>query len=467
MHRLTLALALMAPLALGHAANVEATLRAQAPAVAVAQIPNPGLVSLADLVDAVKSSVVNVEVIARVEGGPQQAPDEPFERFFGRGSPRMPPREQLRQGVGSGFIVRPDGLVVTNNHVVEGATTIRVKLDDGRVFPAKVLGRDPLTDVALIHVEGDAKNLPFVKLGDSEAMRVGDAVVAIGNPFGLASSVSAGILSAKARVIGAGPYDDFLQTDAAINPGNSGGPLFNARGEVIGMNTAIVGGGTGIGFAVPSSLIRSLVPQLEKSGSVTRGWLGLAIQDLTPELAKGLGVPAQKGALVSQVNDGSPAKRAGLRTDDVVVAVDGEDVDSSGVLTRKVALKAPGSVAVLTVYRGGMKLALPVTLGTRPNLEGVAGNDERTHTDERTHEKWGMAVQGTPEGVAIAAVAPGSAADRAGLEPGMLVVEAGGTPVKSVDDLERTLSRARRGDVVLLRVQRGEMRVLRALTVPE
>jgi len=458
MHRLTLVFSLIAPLALGHAANIEPMPRlAPAPAATV---------SLADLVDSVKSAVVNVEVISRVEGPGHLVPEELFGRFFGHNAPRMQPREQLKQGAGSGFIIRPDGLVVTNNHVVAGATIIRVKLDDGRTFPAKVLGRDPLTDVALIRIESDEKNLPFVKLGDSEAMRVGDSVVAIGNPFGLASSVSAGILSAKARVIGAGPYDDFLQTDAAINPGNSGGPLFNARGEVIGMNTAIVGGGTGIGFAVPANLIKSLMPQLEKSGAVTRGWLGLAIQDLTPELAKGLRAPVQKGALVSSVNDGSPAKKAGLMVDDVVVAVDGEEVSSSGALTRKIALKAPGSVTVLTLYRGGQRLAFPVTLGTRPNLEGVAA-DERAPGKESTHERWGMALQGTAEGVAIAAVTPGSAADRAGLESGMIIVEAGGAPVRSADDVVRALNRGRAGDVVLLRVQRGEMRLLRAVTVPD
>ncbi|MBL8955043.1 MAG: trypsin-like peptidase domain-containing protein [Myxococcaceae bacterium] len=439
MHRIVFALAVMAPLALGHAANLEAQRPFDTP-----------LVSLADLVDIVKSAVVNVEVVARVGGR------DADERFFGR--------EQLKQGAGSGFIVRPDGLIVTNNHVVAGATTIRVRLDDGRTFPARILGRDPLTDVALIHIEGEVKNLPAVKLGDSDGMRVGDAVVAIGNPFGLASSVSAGILSAKARVIGAGPYDDFLQTDAAINPGNSGGPLFNARGEVIGMNTAIVGGGTGIGFAVPASLIRSLMPQLEK-GAVTRGFLGVAVQDLTPELAKGLGVQAQKGALVSSVSADAPAKKAGLRVDDAIVEVDGEAIDSSGALTRKVALKAPGTVALLTVNRGTARLTLAVTLGTRPNLERVAG-DDRPQRGERTDEKWGLNVQATPDGVGIVAVAPGSPADQAGLEPGMVVVEAGGSPVRSVEELQRALERGRRGDVVLLRVQRGELRALRALTVP-
>jgi serine protease Do len=284
------------------------------------------LPSLAPLVESVKGAVVNVDVQAKGSGGMGQGDNPFFDRFFGggeggRGGQR---REPIRQGSGSGFIIDPKGLVLTNNHVVEGAVAIRVRLDDGRSFDAEIVGRDPLTDVAVIQLKGKVENLATVKLGDSDALRVGDWVVAIGNPFGLASSVSSGILSARARDIHSGPYDDFLQTDAAINPGNSGGPLFNLKGEVVGINTAIVGGGTGIGFAVPSNLVKALLPHLEKDGAVTRAWLGIGIQDLTQDLAKAMQLPVTEGAIVSQVNDGSPAGKAGMRADDVIVAIDGQ-----------------------------------------------------------------------------------------------------------------------------------------------
>src|SRR5713226_2480902 len=258
-----------------------------------------GLPSLAPLVESVKSAVVNVDVQSRVTASQfstgSEESDDFFDRFFGapgRGGRRRG-REQIRQGLGSGFIIDSNGTVLTNNHVVEGAVAIRVRLDDGRTFDAQVVGRDPLTDVAVIRLKGKVEKLPFVRLGDSDAMRVGDWVVAIGNPFGLASSVSAGIISAHGRNITGSSYDDFLQTDAAINPGNSGGPLFNLRGEVIGINTAIVGGGTGIGFAVPSNMARDMLGQLEK-GKISRGWLGVGIQDLTSELAKALNAPVSK-----------------------------------------------------------------------------------------------------------------------------------------------------------------------------
>src|SRR6516162_5489266 len=328
------------------------------------------LPSLAPLVDSVKEAVVNVEVQSRA--GPrfsmgEDFGDEFFDRFFGRGGRgNRRGSEQLRQGAGSGFIIDPKGLLLTNNHVVQDAVNIRVKLNDGREFEGKTVGRDPLTDVALVRLSGSGLNLPAVRLGDSDAMRVGDWVVAIGNPFGLASSVSAGIISATSRNIGATPYDDFLQTDAAINPGNSGGPLFNLKGEVIGINTAIVSGGSGIGFAVPSNMAKSLLPQLEKGGAVTRGYLGVGIQDLTPEVAKALNVPVTEGAVITQVQDG-PAKKAGVQVDDAVVAVDGQKVGSGTALTRAIGLKQPNTVSDLTLYRGNKKMDVKVTLATRPD----------------------------------------------------------------------------------------------------
>ncbi|MCP3139490.1 Do family serine endopeptidase [Pyxidicoccus xibeiensis] len=450
------------------------------------------LASVAPLVESVKAAVVNVEVRSgapsrrgQEEGAPWEeegeppsggAPWGPFTPF-GQG----PREEPSRQGIGSGFIVDARGLVLTNNHVVEGATEIHVQLPDGRELGAKVLGTDPLTDVALLQLQRgeDGKSLPVVRLGNSEALRVGDWVVAIGNPFGLGSSVSLGIVSAKARDIEAGPFDDFLQTDAAINPGNSGGPLFNLRGEVVGINTAIIGQGSGIGFAVPSNLVQALLPQLEKEGAVTRGWLGVAVQDLTPDLGEALGLPAREGAIVNDVTEGTPAEAAGLQPEDVIVAADGQAIQSGRALTRTVALKAPGSALILSVYRGGKKQELKATLGTRPDLEGVGPRaaPEAQAEEPRHHVGLGLAdvdarlsrVQELPAaGALVTDVDPGSAAADARLVPGMVVVEAQGEPVRRARDLLRALREARPGESLLLRVvSPGGRRELRALTVPE
>ena len=453
-----------------------------APSVSMPVAPPPpspqALASLAPLVESARSAVVNVEVLAQVQGPRRRPlPEDPF----GEGIPwpwRQPgpgPLEPLREGLGSGFIINPSGLVLTNNHVVEGAVEIRVTLMDGRKFDAEVLGTDPLTDVAVIKLQGEVKDLPVARLGDSDAMRVGDWVLAIGNPFGLSSSVSLGILSAKARDIQAGPYDDFLQTDAAINPGNSGGPLFNLSGEVIGINTAIVGGGTGIGFAVPSNLVKALLPPLERDGVVTRGWLGVGVQDMTPALGEAMGLPLREGAIVVSVEEGAPSARAGLQPDDVIVALDGKPITSSGELTRTVGLMPPDSEVTLTIYRDGQRQERKVTLGTRPDLEGVASR-RLPRSQEEAHQRIGMslsdvsprlAMQGLPQGALIAQVIPGSVAERAGLVPGMVVVEAAGKPVRGAADLIQILRDARPGSPVLLRVQLEDTRALRALTIPE
>jgi serine protease Do len=443
----------------------------------------PAAPSLAPLIESVKAAVVNVEVLARSEvTGIAPFPlDDPWEEFFGLpfpGQPRLPDRPRVKRGIGSGFIVDGEqGLVLTNNHVVEGATSIRVKLDDGRSFDAKTLGRDPLTDVALLQLEGKPRDLPVVRLGDSDALRVGDWVVAIGNPFGLASSVSAGIISAKARYIGAGPYDDFLQTDAAINPGNSGGPLFNLSGEVVGINTAIAGQGTGIGFAVPSNLVKALLPQLEKTGAVTRGWLGVTVQNLTADLAQALNAPVKEGALVAEVAEEAPAAEAGVKRDDIIVELDGKKLASSNELTRLIALKSPGTEVQLGLYRDGRFLEVRAKLGTRPDFEGV--NVERGDEGDRTSsERLGVLLQDIPpalaqarqlpeQGALVADVIPGSPAERAGLVPGMVIVEARGRRVSSAAELKRLLREARPGEAVLLRVHVEGSTVLRALTLPE
>ncbi|HYX91576.1 MAG TPA: Do family serine endopeptidase [Myxococcaceae bacterium] len=426
--------------------------------------------SLAPLVESVKAAVVNVDVQAAVRGAALGTDTDPLERFFG-----VPGRRpQPRQGTGSGFIIDPQGRVLTNNHVVEDAVAIRVRLDDGRMFDARVLGRDPLTDLALLQLEKVQGKLPWVRLGDSDAMRVGDYVVAIGNPFGLASSVSAGILSARARDIHSGPYDDFLQTDAAINPGNSGGPLFNLRGEVIGINTAIIGGGTGIGFAVPSNMARDLLPQLEK-GEVRRGWLGVQIQDLKPDIAEALKAPVKSGAVVMDVNKGTPADKAGIQIDDVIAAIDGKPVSTSKDLTRLIGSHAPGTTSELTVYRGGQKRDVKVTLGERPDLEGVRGRGAAPQRSEERSEKLGLTVRdaepqmgrgGGGQGALIVDVTPGSRADDANLAAGMVIIEAAGEPVRNARDFQRIVSKAPSGKSLLLRIQAGEARFLRALPIP-
>jgi serine protease Do len=444
-----------------------------------------GLPSLAPLVESVKSAVVNVDVQSRVDASRfSVGSDEEdfFDRFFGapgRGGRRRG-GDQIRQGLGSGFIIDPNGTVLTNNHVVEGAVAIRVRLDDGRSFDAQVVGRDPLTDVAVIRIKGKVEKLPYVSLGDSDAMRVGDWVVAIGNPFGLTSSVSAGIISASGRRITNGPYDDFLQTDAAINPGNSGGPLFNLKGEVIGINTAIVGGGSGIGFAVPSNMAKSLLPQLEKGGAVTRGYLGVGIQDLTPEVAKALNVPVTEGAVITQVQDG-PAKKAGVQVDDAVVAVDGQKVGSGTALTRAIGLKQPNTVSDLTLYRGNKKMDVKVTLATRPDLEHLGGNSEESGADQKPQKQVGITIQNVDprlaqsidipaDGAMVSEVVPGSPAERAGLAPGNVIVEAGKKPIHNRDDLLKAIRSAKSGTDLLLRVvvpnRNGAVRGLRVLTIP-
>ena len=323
--------------------------------------------SFAALVKEVKPAVVNIsttQVIRAPRGRPLPfGPnlDELFERYFGD---RIP-REQRTQSLGSGFLIDKDGYILTNNHVIERASMIMVKLSgNGREYEAKVIGRDPRTDLALIKIDARA-DLPVVRLGDSDALDVGDWVIAIGNPFGLAQTVTAGIVSAKGRVIGAGPYDDFIQTDASINPGNSGGPLFNARGEVVGINTAIfseTGGSIGIGFATPINLAKELLPQLKAKGRVSRGWLGVSIQPMTPELQRQLRLPTASGALVAEVMEGSPADRAGIQPGDLIIAFDGKEIRDSAELPRLVAATPLGKEVLVRLVRGAREVSVKVTI---------------------------------------------------------------------------------------------------------
>jgi serine protease Do len=337
-----------------------------------AQAPSPGVVDgrpdFAAMVDATRPAVVNISTTQAGHGGRGAPLADPLREFLERYFGEQLPREEPRRSLGSGLIVEPDGYVLTNNHVIENAQTIMVRLADEEEFEARVVGRDPRTDLALLKIQG-RREFPVARLGDSDSLRVGEWVLAIGNPFGLEQTVTAGIVSAKGRVIGAGPYDDFIQTDAAINPGNSGGPLFNTRGDVVGVNTAIfsqTGGSVGIGFAIPINLAKELIPQLKAKGRVARAWLGVGIGPVTAELAKKLGRAGRDGALVAEVVPNGPAARAGVRPGDLVVAFRGKPIRRADELPRLTAKAPVGSDVELSLWRDGKEQAVTVRLGELP-----------------------------------------------------------------------------------------------------
>jgi len=323
--------------------------------------------SFAEMVDAVKPAVVNISTTEAIRARGSRGAD-PFREFLERYFGEDVPREEPRHNLGSGFIVEPDGYVLTNNHVIENARTIMVRLSDEEEYEARVVGRDPRTDLALLKIQ-TRRTFSVGRLGDSDSLRVGDWVVAIGNPFGLEQTVTAGIVSAKGRVIGAGPYDDFIQTDAPINPGNSGGPLFNTRGEVVGINTAIfsqTGGSIGIGFATPINIAKELLPQLKAKGRVSRGWLGVAIAPITPELAKKLKREGREGALVAELVPKGPAAQAGVRVGDVIVAFQGKVIRRADELPRLTAKMPVGTEVEVKVLRDGRERTLKVKLAELP-----------------------------------------------------------------------------------------------------
>ncbi|MFY9707191.1 MAG: DegQ family serine endoprotease [Desulfobacterales bacterium] len=441
-----------------------AVLTIAVPVMAAEQPYPPGAPpSFADLAAKVKDSVVNISTTQVVEGNPMKdffGPNSPFGKFFGdQFSGKMPHGPMTTHALGSGFVISSDGLILTNNHVVEKATEIKVKLQDGKEYDAKIVGRDPKTDLALIRTK-PGKDFPKpVVLGNSDAIRVGDWVMAVGNPFGLGETVTTGIISAKGRIIGAGPYDDFLQTDAAINPGNSGGPLFDMNGAVVGINTAIVAQGQGIGFAIPINLAKSLLPQL-KAGKVIRGWLGIMIQDLTPELAKSFNIKETKGVLVANVAADSPAAKAGVQQGDVITSFNGKAVQSSRELSQMAAATAPNTQVKVDIIRGGTPKSIELTVGTMPE-EGQAAVSQTEKTE------WGMTVQQlTPElaqrlgfdsnakGVVVSEVQPGSPADAANLRPGDLIVEANRHKVEDLQGYQQAIKGVKPGDNLLLLVQR-------------
>ncbi|MBT3070106.1 Do family serine endopeptidase [Rhodomicrobium sp. Az07] len=430
------------------------------------------LPSFAPLVKQVKPAVVSIRVKANAaaraafgddEGGQRGNPFEgsPFERYFGGpNAPRggfgpwggMPggkggPR-QLVTAQGSGFFISPDGYLVTNNHVAQDAVSLEVVMDDGKTYTAKVVGTDPRTDLALLKVDG-RDDFPYTKFSRSGA-EIGDWVVAMGNPFGLGGTVTAGIVSARGRDIGEGPYDDFIQIDASVNKGNSGGPTFNESGEVIGVNTAIYspsGGSVGIAFAIPAPTVERVVAALKDKGHVTRGWLGVQIQGLTPELAESVGLKSTTGALVAAPQSGSPAEKAGIRTGDVITEVDGAEVKDGRDLAKKIADLAPGSDAKLTVLRGGETKTIDLKIGQLPEKRtqrASLSDSGKTGLDDL-----GIAVApaadvspNDSQGLAVVGVEPGGRAAEAGLAEGDIIMRVGNQTVNRPGDLKRALSDA-------------------------
>ncbi|WP_319524480.1 DegQ family serine endoprotease [uncultured Desulfosarcina sp.] len=434
--------------------------------------------SFSGLVKKTGPGVVNIVATKLVQASDQEqspfGPDDPFKDFFDHYFGNRMPREYRQGALGTGFIIDRDGLILTNNHVVEDTTELKVKLADEREFKADIVGRDPKTDVALIRIKSD-KPLPFLPLGDSDALEVGDWVVAIGNPFGLGNTVTSGIVSAKYRQIGAGAYDNFIQTDASINPGNSGGPLLNINGEVIGINSAIFsqsGGSVGIGFAIPINMVRDLLPQL-RQGKVRRAYLGVIIQDITPALKTKLGLDSEYGALVSDVVPDGPAARAGIQRGDVILSLNGKPVKNSRELPLMVAAKPIGKSVMLEVVRQGKRLSVKVvTL----EMSEEKPSDAEARID--IGPELGLALQAlTPEiargyglwcsrGLLIVQVAPGSPAEEAGLQPGDIIVEAERSPVADVASLKQIFDRHGADDTILLLVDRDGTTVFITMVLP-
>ncbi len=428
--------------------------------------------SFTDLAKRLKPSVINIRSTKLIKhpgrgfGAPfgPKSPfrdffgDEFFERFFGD----VPPKEFPQKSLGSGFIIDEQGYILTNNHVIEKAEEIKVILSDEKEFDAEVVGRDPKTDIALIKIE-TTKPLEPVKMGDSGKLRVGEWVIAIGNPFGLEHTVTAGIVSAKGRVIGSGPYDDFIQTDASINLGNSGGPLINMRGEVVGINTAIIAGGQGIGFAIPINMAKEILSQLKEKGEVTRGWLGVMIQKVTPELAKQFDLEKAAGALVSQVMDDSPAEKAGIEREDIIIEFDQKKINQMRELPRIVANTPVGKRVEVKVIRQGKERKLSVVVGELKE-EKVAKAEERLAAEKEL----GLTVQElTPEiakhlgisersGVLVSEVKAGSPAQRAGIRRGDVIKEIDRQPIEDLKAYKQQMAKLKeKGDILML-IQREE-----------
>ncbi len=426
-----------------------------------------------DVADKAAPAVVNISAVKMATPGKQLSEDSPlhefFERFFGG-----VPKPRKRKSLGSGMIWSSDGYIVTNNHVVSQAEKIKVNIQ-GREDPydAEVVGQDPATDLALLKI--DAENLPTLALKGSDAIDIGEWVVAIGNPFGLKYTVTAGILSAKGRVIGAGPYDDFLQTDASINPGNSGGPLLNTKAEVVGINTAIVAAGQGIGFAVPSSLVKDVVIQLKKYQHVKRGWLGITLQDVDEQMAQAMGLDKATGALVASVQSGSPADQAGITSGSVILKLKGEDIADSRELTKKIGDLPPKQKVNMTLWDQGQTRQVQVTLGNR----GQEMDEQRTQKSMKDEEDMALGIGLKPlsmreaqslglqsdQGLLVVKVHPEGLAAENGLKRGDVILKANGAAVDSIEEFKQALRDAKKeSGVLMLQVNRQGQKSF--LTIP-
>ena len=427
-----------------------------------------GLPDFVTLAKRLKPGVVNISTTQTAQQPETPNPFGQRDRFGG-----FSPREQFKQrSLGSGFIIEPDGLILTNYHVVDNAEKITVRLLDGRELAGRVVGKDQKTDIALVKIS--ARDLPVAPLGDSDRLEVGEWVMAIGNPFGLDNTVTSGIVSAKDRQIGAGPYDHFIQTDASINPGNSGGPLVNLQGEVVGINTAIFsqsGGNIGIGFAIPINLVKDLLPQLKSGGKITRGWLGVSIQGITPDLAASLGLDQVKGALVSSVVHDSPADRAGIKAGDVIVGYTGKPINNANDLPFLVAGTPVGKTVSIEVLRGKKETTVDVTIAKMKEEEMIASTTEKGDL--------GLTVeQITPDiaedlgleqtrGVVITAVAPDGLGDEAGFQPGDIIREINRQPVRDLSDYRKIMASAAQSKSILFLVQREDNTMFLALRKEE
>ena len=431
----------------------------------------PDFVGLAKQLSPIVVNISTTQVRKRRPMPPSPFGEEdPFSefwrRFFGDPSRRRPFRQK---SLGSGFIIDRDGFILTNHHVVKDADKIVVRLSDETEFEAKVVGSDPKTDIAVIKIDAD-RELPTAPLGDSDRLEVGEWVLAIGNPFGLDRSVTAGIVSAKDRLIGAGPYDAFIQTDASINPGNSGGPLINLQGEVVGINTAIfsrTGGNIGIGFAIPINLVKTLLPQLKTKGKVTRGWLGVLIQNVDPTIAESLGMKKARGALVANVSKDSPAERAGVQAGDIITEFDGTEIKRSNDLPILVARTPLNKTVRIKVWRDNREVTLNVTVGKLKEEEVAAPSGELS--------RFGLTVQEvTPqiaeslglervEGVVISAVERGSPGDEAALRRGDVILEVGRRSIRTLEAFRQAIEEAPKDKGLLFLVRRGETTFFRAL----
>ena len=442
------------------------------PEVAAADAPRMVPENFSHLAEVAKPAVVNIRTEKTVQGGGKVfrhffgnpfggRERDPFRDFFGPFE-EGPSKEFKQRSLGSGFIIDKEGFIVTNNHVVEGADQIKVRLANDKEYEATVVGRDPKTDLALIKIEG-AKDLVPLPIGDSDTQEVGTWVVAIGSPFGLEQTVTAGIVSAKGRIIGSGPYDDFVQTDASINPGNSGGPLINMNGEVIGINTAIVASGQGIGFAIPINMAKDIIAQLKSKGEVTRGWMGVGIQDLTPELAEYYKVKGETGVLVTQIFEGDPADKAGIKANDIITAVNGEPVTSSRELSRRIAALGVGQKAKITIMRDGREKTVTVETAKRQEEQTLASKESESD------DKLGLSLQSlepdmaarlgydeAEKGVLVTGVESGSKADKAGVQQGDLVKEINRKPVAGMEEFRKQLNQVKKGDPIMLLLKRGQ-----------